>query len=1096
MDAAAAAHPTDQTLEAYASGRLEAASAASVDSHLGFCAECRQRVDELSADTFLGWLRDAHVHPESPAPVGPSFAGLSMTEGIPSALAAAPASSIPPGLAEHPDYEILGELGRGGMGVVYLAGNKLMGRMEVLKVVSRDLMDRRGILDRFLREIRNAAQLHHPNIVTAYSAIRAGESIVFAMEYVQGHDLAQLVKGNGPLPVAHACNFIYQAALGLQYAHEQGMVHRDIKPSNLILARHGKRPVVKVLDFGLAKATREGPLDKGLTDEGQMLGTPDYIAPEQSLDAHKADIRADIYGLGCTLYYVLSGRPPFQAASMYEVLQAHHSMEAKPLNLVRPEVPWELAAVVGKMMAKVPARRYQTPGEVARALKPFFKAVEAEPPVERTPQISQASQPSGDELVSRSRSNPAQPRVTLVPATPEPAAKQPLESTQAGSSRLERLEIPVGAPSRSNVTARAPTRVQSRPAWLWPAVAGGALLVGLMIAWDAGVFKAETKDGVILLENVPANAVVEVDGERVTVTPHEGKPVRIQVHPGKHGVVVKRDGVVLMGDSVSVEAGKEAKLSVGLEPLATAPTERDRNVSTAVAENITVLNDAANEPENAAFPNKVVLPTEPPVVGSTLPVPRAHITPSRPAQVPVGPRQATFLGDEPPLPSAAHDPSTLQFDRGRPMLVAPYCATSPVVDGIVQQGEYGNAHYVDFTFTPNSRFGALASGMSDPSQSKAPGDLSVRFRAAYSERSLFLAFQVRDQFVDDQDGDPGHPQWNDGVEIFLDGDRVANDFLFPKGGGIIGSSEGFQLLANSAGQQSTTARDFTNADWKTAAKRYNKGYVIEVEIPLALIDVQDGPGKVAAGPGSAINLGLAFSDNDVAVQNQMSYAFIRARPGVLPPIRGREDSWTFGIKLAPGPSAADRDARPEIAWQPLFNGRDLTGWSAHSSQPGNWQVKNGILIGSGPAASYLYTNRGDFKNLHLRVEARINDVSNSGVYLRAPFGPQLPTKKPALPMGYQGQMNCTPRNPNEIGSLFVAGEGTVVSVPKSPVRPFEWFTLEMIARGNRIIVKVNGRTTADYTDRKHRYASGHIVLQQQTPQTVVEFRKIEIKELK
>jgi len=200
---------------------------------------------------------------------------MSMTEGNDASIKPPPSGSIPAGLAEHPDYGILGELGRGGMGVVYLAQNKLMGRKEVLKVVSRELMDRRGVLDRFLREIRNAAQLHHPNIVTAYSAIRAGESIVFAMEYVEGHDLAQLVKGNGPLPVAHACNFIYQAALGLQYAHEKGMVHRDIKPSNLILARHGTRPVVKVLDFGLAKATREGPVDKGLTHEGQMLGTPD-----------------------------------------------------------------------------------------------------------------------------------------------------------------------------------------------------------------------------------------------------------------------------------------------------------------------------------------------------------------------------------------------------------------------------------------------------------------------------------------------------------------------------------------------------------------------------------------------------------------------------------------------------------------------------------------------------------------------------------------------------------------------------------------------------------------------------------------------------
>ena len=145
------------------------------------------------------------------------------------------------------------------------------------------------------------------------------------MEYVEGLDLARMVKAKGPLPVAHACNFVHQAALGLQHAHEQGMVHRDIKPGNLMLSRDRDRAVVKVLDFGLAKAEREtgttrpvGPDRRirgqpALTATGQMLGTPDYIAPEQIPDAQAADIRADIYSLGCTLYYLLTGGPPFRA---------------------------------------------------------------------------------------------------------------------------------------------------------------------------------------------------------------------------------------------------------------------------------------------------------------------------------------------------------------------------------------------------------------------------------------------------------------------------------------------------------------------------------------------------------------------------------------------------------------------------------------------------------------------------------------------------------------------------------------------------------------------------------------------------------------
>ena len=278
---------------------------------------------------------------------------------MPRALSFRPyrSSTLPPELVDHPDYEIVRELGRGGMGVVYLAQNRLMGRPEVLKVVGRHLIERPGVADRFLREIRSAAKLHHANIVTAHSAIRLGESLVLAMEYVDGLDLAKMVKTKGPLPIAHACYFIHHAALGLQHAHERGMVHRDIKPANLIVASEGKKPIVKVLDFGLAKVTSEGQADGGLTREGQMLGTPEYIAPEQIRDAQSADIRADIYSLGCTLYYLLTGGPPFRGEHLWDLYQAHFSMEAQPLNLVRPEVPVELAALVAKMMAKEPGRR-------------------------------------------------------------------------------------------------------------------------------------------------------------------------------------------------------------------------------------------------------------------------------------------------------------------------------------------------------------------------------------------------------------------------------------------------------------------------------------------------------------------------------------------------------------------------------------------------------------------------------------------------------------------------------------------------------------------------------------------------------------------
>jgi serine/threonine protein kinase len=212
MDTYPVSHPTDQTLSSYGLGKLDDGSAEAVNKHLEQCLDCRNRVAEISPDSFLGRLRDAQGRPDSPARSVASLAGLSMLAGGSPSPAPPATSSLPPGLADHPDYEILRELGQGGMGVVYLAENKLMGRKEVLKVVGSHVINRRGVLDRFLGEIRHAAQLHHPNIVTAYAALRMGESLVLTMEYVAGLDLAKLVKARGPLPVANACYYVHQAA--------------------------------------------------------------------------------------------------------------------------------------------------------------------------------------------------------------------------------------------------------------------------------------------------------------------------------------------------------------------------------------------------------------------------------------------------------------------------------------------------------------------------------------------------------------------------------------------------------------------------------------------------------------------------------------------------------------------------------------------------------------------------------------------------------------------------------------------------------------------------------------------------------------------
>jgi serine/threonine-protein kinase len=268
-------------------------------------------------------------------------------------------------------YYVLDKLGEGGMGQVFKAHHVGMDRLVALKVIPREFVANHVAVERFRREVRAVAKLSHPNIVTAFDVGQSGETHYLAMEYLDGIDLARLVQQSGPLPVLNACQYVRQAAVGLQHAHERGLVHRDIKPGNLMVVRPGpdEPPVVKILDFGLARVESEAPQAVHLTQLGKVVGTVDYIAPEQAANARTADIRADIYSLGCTLFYLLTGKPPFSGNSAVEKIGARALGEAPSVRKSRPDVSPALERVVARMMARDPAERYQTPGEVAKALE-------------------------------------------------------------------------------------------------------------------------------------------------------------------------------------------------------------------------------------------------------------------------------------------------------------------------------------------------------------------------------------------------------------------------------------------------------------------------------------------------------------------------------------------------------------------------------------------------------------------------------------------------------------------------------------------------------------------------------------------------------
>jgi serine/threonine-protein kinase len=264
-------------------------------------------------------------------------------------------------------YLLLERLGAGGMGQVFKARHTRLGKLVALKLIHPHYLGDRAAAKRFLREMQSLSRLDHPNIVRALDAGEDNGRAYLVMEYVEGADLARLLKDKGALSLALACDCARQAALALQHAHEQGLVHRDVKPSNLLLAADG---TVKLLDLGLARLGATGETDAAttLTDTGLLMGTPDYVAPEQILDSKRVDIRADLYSLGCTLYHLLAGRPPFAGGTAGQKLMQHQMIEPPALATLRPEVPATLVAVVQKLMAKKPEDRYQSPPELAAML--------------------------------------------------------------------------------------------------------------------------------------------------------------------------------------------------------------------------------------------------------------------------------------------------------------------------------------------------------------------------------------------------------------------------------------------------------------------------------------------------------------------------------------------------------------------------------------------------------------------------------------------------------------------------------------------------------------------------------------------------------
>jgi tRNA A-37 threonylcarbamoyl transferase component Bud32 len=353
-------HPDADDLDDFLLGRLGDDRHDCVEAHVSDCPACLAvAAGRVPGDTFVELLVAAETRDSltrSAAGATPSFAFAPTIDGSTTSVPAAP------GLLNHPRYRLVRPLGSGGMGSVWLAEHVILRRPVAIKFIRPEFLARPDAADRFRREARAVARLAHPNIVAAHDAEEAGGTCFLAMEYVPGECLAELVRSSGPLPAVEACRVARDVARALATAHAAGLIHRDIKPHNLIRSPDGP---TKVLDFGLATAVVG--MSDNLTGAHAIVGTPDFIAPEQAEDVRTADARSDLYALGCTLHFLLSGRPPFPEGTLLQKLDAHRGTPAPPIA----GLPSGLSAVLSKLMAKRPGDRFQNATDVVAALQPF-----------------------------------------------------------------------------------------------------------------------------------------------------------------------------------------------------------------------------------------------------------------------------------------------------------------------------------------------------------------------------------------------------------------------------------------------------------------------------------------------------------------------------------------------------------------------------------------------------------------------------------------------------------------------------------------------------------------------------------------------------
>lgn len=448
------------------------------------------------------------------------------------------------------NYLLLEKIGEGGMGQVFKAEHRRMRRMVALKVLPSKTMKDPAAVMRFEREAAAAAKLSHPNIVTAFDADCANGIYFLAMELVEGENLASVVKDTGPVEVTKAVDYLLQVARGLAAAHAAGIVHRDIKPSNLLLDRTG---TVKVLDLGLARFHGDIDNQAQLTATGAILGTVDYIAPEQALNSKQADARADIYSLGCTLFYLLNGKAAYSGDSLMAKLLAHREQPIPSLSGYRIDVPEQLHAIFQKMVAKRVEDRYQSMTELIADLA---RCDVREEPLADTLVTDGSGTDSGltDFLKEVSLAPPTRrssgKAATQVPKT----AAATVPGSKPGSQTDRRVK------QVRNLWSDARKR---RTILLRAGIAGAALVLCAIL------YGVLNQAGTLVVSVNEPDAIVQVldlKGQVEATRKAEKGSVSLSVVPGRHHLKVAKEGFGLFTMEFEIKSGRNLPVKARLLP--------------------------------------------------------------------------------------------------------------------------------------------------------------------------------------------------------------------------------------------------------------------------------------------------------------------------------------------------------------------------------------------------------------------------------------------------------------------------------------------------------------------------------------------------